>query len=136
MIPLSKAEVVKEGKDITAVAWGSQLHVLRDAAALAEEKFGISVEVIDLRTIVPWDVETIEQSVKKTGRLVITHEAPLTNGFGAEIASTIQQRCFLHLEAPIQRVCGWDTPFPLAFEKFYVPDKLRCLEAIKKTVEF
>lgn len=76
------------------------------------------------------------QSVNKTGRLIISHEAPLTGGFASEVSSTIQERCFLRLEAPIKRVCGWDTPFPLAFERFYVPDKLRVLEAIDETMNF
>ena len=74
--------------------------------------------------------------MKKTGRLVVAHEAPLTAGFAGEISSSIQERCFLHLEAPIRRVCGWDTPFPLIFEKFYLPDKLRVFEAIKETIEY
>lgn len=73
--------------------------------------------------------------MKKTGRCLIAHEAPLTNGFGAEIASTIQDECFLNLEAPVKRVCGWDTPFPHVFEPFYLPDKYRCLDAIKKLME-
>lgn len=76
------------------------------------------------------------QSVKKTGRLVVAHEAPLTSGFGAEIAATVQEQCFLHLEAPVQRVAGWDTPFPHVFEPFYLPDKYRCLEAIKKVINY
>lgn len=76
------------------------------------------------------------QSVKKTGRVIIAHEAPLTNGFGAELAATIQEECFLHLEAPIQRVTGWDTPFPHVFEPFYLPDKFRCFEAVKKLAKY
>jgi 2-oxoisovalerate dehydrogenase E1 component beta subunit len=75
-------------------------------------------------------------SVMKTGRCVVAHEAPLTSGFGAEISATVQERCFLHLEAPVQRVCGWDTPFPLTNEPFYVPDKFRCFEAIKRAIEY
>lgn len=135
VLPLSKAEVLKEGKDITIVAWGSQVHVAYKAVQMAEA-VGISCELIDLRTIVPWDVETVERSVKKTGRLIVTHEAPITGGFGGEIASTIQDRCFLHLESPIVRVCGYDTPFPLMHEKFYLPDALKNFEAIKKSVRF
>jgi len=125
-----------EGKDVTIVGYGAQLHVLAHACALAEEKLGISCELIDLRTILPWDVETVEQSVKKTGRMIISHEAPKTGGFAAEISSKIQERCFLYLQAPIERVCGYDTPFPLAFEKFYVPDHLKNFEAIKRTVQY
>jgi 2-oxoisovalerate dehydrogenase E1 component beta subunit len=134
-IPLGKAEVVREGKDVTLLAWGAQMEILEQAADKAEAA-GISCEVIDLRTILPWDVETIAKSVMKTGRLVISHEAPITNGFGAEIAATIQQECFLHLESPILRVCGLDTPYPLALEKEYVPDALKIFAAIKKSVEF
>lgn len=74
--------------------------------------------------------------MNKTGRLIVSHEAPLTGGFGAELCAAVQERCFLRLEAPIQRVCGWDTPFPLIFEQFYVPNKLRILDAIEKVMEF
>jgi len=135
-LPLGKARIVREGKDITVVGYGAQLHVLANACALAEEKLGISCELIDLCTLLPWDVETVEKSVKKTGRLVISHEAPKTSGFAAEISSTIQERCFLHLEAPIARVCGYDVPFPLIFEKFYVPDHHKNFEAIKGTMYY
>lgn len=103
------------------VAWGTQLHVVLEAAKMAEEQLGVSCEVIDLQSILPWDMDTIAkvrlhffnpfsftfQSVIKTGRLLISHEAPITSGFGAEIASTIQRECFLNLEAPVERVCGW-----------------------------
>jgi 2-oxoisovalerate dehydrogenase E1 component beta subunit len=135
-IPLEKAEVVKEGSDITVVGWGAQMMVLQEAVKMAEEKLGISCELIDLRTIIPWDVETVEKSVKKTGRLLISHEAPKTGGFAAEIAATMQERCFLHLESPIARVCGYDTPFPLIFEKFYNPDALKNFEALKGSIQF
>ena len=92
--------------------------------------------MIDLATIAPWDVHTVVDSVKKTGRLMVTHEAPLTAGFAAEISATIQKECFLSLEAPIARVCGADTPFPLAFEKIYLPDELKVYDAIKKTAHY
>lgn len=137
-LPLGRAEVLVAGTDCTVVGWGAQVYVLEEAMRRASEARhgGISCELIDLRTIVPWDVDTVAESVKKTGRLVIAHEAPQTGGFAAEIAATIQDRCTLQLRAPIARVCGWDTPFPLVFEKFYLPDHTRCLEAIKKTVAF
>ncbi len=134
-IPLGKAEVVSQGSDVTVLAWGAQMEIIEQAAKMAKSE-GISVEVIDLRSILPWDVETIAQSVRKTGRLVISHEAPITNGFGAEIAATIQEECFLHLESPITRVCGLDTPYPLALEKEYIPDALKVLSAIKNSVHF
>ena len=96
---------------------------------------GVECEVIDLQTILPWDSDTIFRSVRSTGRLIIAHEAPLTGGFAGEIASTVQEACFLSLEAPIKRVCGWDTPFPHVQEPIYLPDRLRCFEAIKSVIE-
>ena len=128
-LPLGKGEIVKEGSDITVVGWGAQMLVLEKAVAMAEEK-GISCELIDLRTLQPWDEDLVAKSVEKTGRLIISHEAPEHGGFGAEISSTIQERCFYSLQAPIQRVCGYDTPFPLAFEKLYVPDALKNFDAM------
>ena len=100
------------------------------------EKDGVSCEIIDLRTIIPWDEETVIKSVKKTGRCIVTHEAPVTCGFGSELTAKIQEKCFLHLEAPVSRVCGYDTPFPLAFETFYLPDKFKIYEAIKTTIKY
>ncbi|RKP12365.1 thiamine diphosphate-binding protein [Piptocephalis cylindrospora] len=136
-LPLGKAEILKPGKDITVVGWGSQIYALENAIQLAEKRLGgVSCELIDLRTILPWDVETVCNSVKKTGRLVIAHEAPMTGGFGAEIAATVQERCFLHLESPIQRITGWDTPFPLVFEKVYIPGVIRCFDGIKRVMEY
>ncbi|KFF48793.1 hypothetical protein GY26_12020, partial [Gammaproteobacteria bacterium MFB021] len=111
------------------------VEVVEQAAEMAEEA-GISCEIIDLRTIVPWDVETVASSVLKTGRLVVSHEAPLTGGFAAEIAATIQSRCFLYLESPIARVTGLDTPFPLTLEKEYMPGPLKVFEAIHRTMDF
>ncbi|KAK2844183.1 hypothetical protein Q5P01_010842 [Channa striata] len=102
-IPLSQAEILQEGSDVTLVAWGTQIHVMREVANMAQEKLGVSCEVIDLQTIQPWDTETICKSVVKTGRLLISHEAPITGGFAAEISSTVQEECFLNLEAPITR---------------------------------
>jgi len=106
------------------------------AALLAEKEFGITVEVIDLRTLLPWDVEIVKNSVKKTGRLIVSHEAPITSGFGAEICSKMQELCFLNLEAPIKRVCGYDTPFPHIQEIFYYPDMYKVYEAIKETIKY
>ncbi|KAK7108344.1 2-oxoisovalerate dehydrogenase subunit beta, mitochondrial-like [Littorina saxatilis] len=135
-IPLSKAEVMLEGTDVTLIGWGTQVHVLREVAEMAQDKFNISCELIDLRTILPWDKDTILNSAAKTGRVLISHEAPMTMGFAAEIATTIQSECFLNLEAPIERVCGYDTPFPHVFEPFYMPDKWQCMTAIKKLLNY
>lgn len=134
-IPLDKADVVKQGHDVTLLAWGAQVEIIEKAAQMAQDE-GISCEVIDLRTILPWDVETVAKSVMKTGRLIISQEAPLTAGFASEISATIQSECFLHLESPIDRVCGLDTPYPLAQEKEYMADHLKVFEAIKRSVQF
>ncbi|KAI9000364.1 thiamine diphosphate-binding protein [Hyaloraphidium curvatum] len=137
VLPLSKAEVLKEGSDITLVGYGPQLYVLENAARMAEAEMpGLRCEIIDLRTIVPYDAETIINSVNKTGRLLVSHEAPLTGGVAQEIAATVQEACFLRLEAPVVRVCGWDTPFPLAFERFYLPNIVRCYEGIVKAMKY
>ncbi|KAI7752242.1 hypothetical protein M8C21_023163 [Ambrosia artemisiifolia] len=145
-LPLSEAEVIREGTDITLVGWGAQLTTMEQACVDAEkarksfdikrQKEGISCELIDLKTLLPWDKETVEASVRKTGRLLISHEAPVTGGFGAEISASIVERCFLRLEAPVSRVCGLDTPFPHVFEPFYMPTKNKILDAIKETVNF
>jgi 2-oxoisovalerate dehydrogenase E1 component beta subunit len=134
-LPLSEAEIIKEGSDVTVLGWGAQMEVI-DQAVERAEKEGISCEVIDLRTILPWDVDTVASSVFKTGRLVVTHEAPLTGGFAGEIAATIQERCFLYLESPIARVTGLDTPFPLVLEKEHLPNHLKVYDAIRASVEF
>ncbi|MDU0111723.1 transketolase C-terminal domain-containing protein [Psychrosphaera aquimarina] len=134
-IPLGKAEVVKQGTDISLLAWGAQVEIIEKAAAMAEED-GISCEIIDLRTVLPWDKETVVNSVIKTGRLIVSQEAPITSGFASEISATIQQECFLHLESPIDRVCGLDTPYPLAHEKEYMADHLKVYEAIKRSVNY
>lgn len=134
-LPLGKAELLKEGRDITLLAWGAQMECLEQGAELAERE-GISCEVIDLRSVLPWDLEAVTESVRKTGRLLISHEAPLTGGFAAEIAASVQERCFLYLESPISRVTGLDTPFPMALEREYMPDQLKIFEAIKRSVNF
>eukprot|EP00096_Caligus_rogercresseyi_P015461 TRINITY_DN7892_c0_g1_i1.p1 TRINITY_DN7892_c0_g1~~TRINITY_DN7892_c0_g1_i1.p1 ORF type:complete len:365 (+),score=49.56 TRINITY_DN7892_c0_g1_i1:143-1237(+) len=134
--PIGKAEVVTPGTDITLIGWGTQVHVLLEVATMAQEKLGVSCEVIDLISILPWDRETVFESVSKTGRCLIAHEAPLTAGFGAELAASITENCFLNLESPIQRICGYDTPFPLIFEPFYLPDKYRCFEGVKKAINY
>jgi len=135
-IPIGEARVVRQGTDITVVGWGAQLHVLAHACEMAQREQGISCELIDLRTLAPWDRDTIAESVKKTGRLIISHEAPKTCGLAAEISASIQETCFLHLEAPITRVCGYDTPFPLVFERLYVPDAYKNLQAMQDLKNF
>ncbi|KAL5133645.1 2-oxoisovalerate dehydrogenase subunit beta 1, mitochondrial [Glycine soja] len=135
MLPLSEAEVIRQGSDVTLVGWGAQLAIM-EQACLDAEKEGISCELIDLKTLIPWDKETVESSVNKTGRLLVSHEAPITGGFGAEISASIVERCFSRLEAPVARICGLDTPFPLVFEPFYMPTKNKILDAIKSTVKY
>jgi len=135
-IEIGKAKIVMEGKDCTVIGYGGQMTVLRKACEKAKAEYGIHCELIDLRSLLPWDVNTVCTSVSKTGRCIISHEAPKTSGFASEISATIQEECFLSLEAPITRVCGYDTPFPLAFEKYYLPDELKVLEAIKSIVKY
>jgi len=112
------------------------MQVLQTAVALAEEKLGISCELIDLCTILPWDVETVEKSVRKAGRLVVSHEAPKTCGFGAEILSLVNEKAFLHLEAPPALVCGFDTPFPYTLENDYLPLAHRIVPALLETARY
>ncbi|XP_974707.1 2-oxoisovalerate dehydrogenase subunit beta, mitochondrial isoform X1 [Tribolium castaneum] len=136
VLPIGRADVLLEGNNVTLIGWGTQVHVLLEVAQLAKKQLNVSCEVIDLVSILPWDKSTVCQSVKKTKRVLVAHEAPLTGGFGAELAATIQEECFLHLEAPVVRVTGFDTPFPHVFEPFYLPDKWRCLEAIRNMLEY
>ena len=136
VLPLGQADIVREGSDVTLVAWGAQVKRCLEAAVDLETEHGISAEVIDLQTIVPWDRETVAHSVSKTGRLIVCHEAPMTNGFGAEIVAEISAKNFLSLKAPAARVTGFDTPFPLAWEEFYVPNKFRVIDQTIKTVHF
>jgi len=135
-VPLGKGVVERKGEDLTVVGWGAQMRVLREACEKAEKEHGIKCELINLRTLLPWDQEIVMNSVVKTGRLLISHEAPQTGGYAGEIATVIQEKCFLNLESPVARVCGYDTPFPLAHEKYYVPDVLKNIEAIKKSVNY
>jgi 2-oxoisovalerate dehydrogenase E1 component beta subunit len=134
-IPLGEGEIVREGTDVTVVGWGAQVNVLEKVCEKAEQELGVSCELIDLRSILPWDRQIVIDSVKKTGRMLVSHEAPQTSGFGAEVVATVQEQCFDYLEAPLARVCGYDTPFPLVYEKVYVPDVLRNFEAIKTMTE-
>jgi pyruvate dehydrogenase E1 component beta subunit len=134
-IPLGEAKVVREGKQVTVVAWSAMVNTALEAAVKGAAK-GYDLEVLDLRTLVPFDEAAILASVKKTGRVVIVHEAPRTSGFGAEIAATIAEKAILNLEAPIVRVTGLDTPFPYSLESEYMPDADRILDAVERVVSF
>jgi len=129
-IPLGQAAIVRPGTAVTVLAYGTMVHV---ALAGAEEA-GIDAEIIDLRTLLPLDIDTIVASVKKTGRCVIAHEATRTGGFGAELAALVQEYCFYHLEAPIVRVTGWDTPYPHIFEWAYFPGPRRVADGIRRVL--
>ena len=122
-IPLSKADVVKPGKDLTVISYGQPLYNCSAAiSALEKTMKGVNVELIDLRTIYPWDRQTVLESVRKTGRAIVVHESMVNYGVGAEVASTIQDGAFLRLEAPVKRVAGWSTHTGLTFEQFVLPD--------------
>jgi pyruvate dehydrogenase E1 component beta subunit len=132
-VPIGSARVVLEGDDLTVISWGAA--VVQCANAI--EKVGRSIELIDLRTIDPMDTETIVDSVKKTGRAVIVHEAPKNCGLGAEVASRIMERCFLHLEAPVQRVTGFDTVMPYyKLELEYLPEANRIATALEEALAY
>jgi 2-oxoisovalerate dehydrogenase E1 component beta subunit len=130
-IPIGKANVVREGEALTVLAYGTMVHVALAAAAEA----GIDAEVIDLRTLVPIDIETIVASVEKTGRCVIVHEATRTSGFGGELSALVQEHCFYKLEAPIERVTGYDTPYPHSQEWEYFPTPPRIIKAMRRVLE-
>lgn len=130
-VPLGKASVWREGNDVTVMSYGTMMHV----AEAAIKASGIDAELIDLRTLLPLDLDTLVASVKKTGRCVVVHEATRTSGFGAELIAEIQQHCFWCLEAPIERVTGWDTPYPHAFEWDYFPSQKRITLAMQRTLE-
>ena len=130
-VPLGKAAITRPGSEVTVLAYGTMVHV----ALSAIEESGLDAELIDLRSIVPLDIDTIVASVKKTGRCVIVHEASRFSGFGAELSALIQERCFYHLKAPIGRVCGWDTPYPRAFEWDYFPGPARIIRALNSAME-
>lgn len=135
-LPLSKAEVLKEGKDVTIISYGTPLYLCQSAVTAAEKDLKCSIELIDLRTIYPWDRQTVMESVRKTGRCIVVHESMVNAGVGAEVAATIQEGCFLRLEAPVQRVAGWSTHTGLAYEKFVMPDVARIYETIKNVLEY
>ena len=133
-LPMGRARVAREGTDVTVVAYGPLVQTALDAAVAAEDD-GIAVEVVDLRSLSPIDCDTVEASVRKTGRLVITHEAGQSGGLGAELAASITDRCFFHLEAPPARVTGFDVPYPAArLEEHFLPDLDRILDAVDRVL--
>ena len=130
-VPLELAQVFRAGAELTVLTYGTMVFVSQAAAA----ETGIDAEIIDLRSLWPMDLQTVVTSVKKTGRCVVVHEATRTSGFGAELAALVQEHCFYHLEAPIERVTGWDTPYPHAQEWAYFPDPARVGAAFKRAME-
>jgi pyruvate dehydrogenase E1 component beta subunit len=134
-IPFGKAKVVREGTTITLVSWAAMVHTCKAACELAAKE-GISVELIDMRTLMPFDIETVLASVRKTGRVVIAHEATKISGFGGEIAAQIAERAIDSLQAPIVRLGGFDAPFPYALENTYLPSPERVLRAIRKAASY
>ena len=139
-IPLGEAKVLRQAagrsvKSVTILAWSAMVHTAQEATDQAVAQ-GYDVELVDLRTLMPFDITTILESVKKTGRVVVAHEAPRTCGFGAELAATIQEKAMLWLEAPILRVTGFDTPFPYTLEMEYLPDATRILDAFERVTNF
>jgi pyruvate dehydrogenase E1 component beta subunit len=134
--PLGQAAIRRSGEDLTVISWGAMMHQTLEAIENLEDD-GISSEVIDLRTISPFDKDTVVESVKKTGRCVIVHEAAKTGGFGAEIAASINDEALMYLEAPIKRVTGFDVPVPLlSMEDYYIPHPPRIEDGIKKTLAY
>jgi 2-oxoisovalerate dehydrogenase E1 component beta subunit len=130
-IPIGKAEIRRPGSAVTVIAYGTMVHV----ALAAADEMGIDAEVIDLRSLLPLDLDTVVQSVTKTGRCVMVHEATLTSGYGAEVVALVQEHCFYHLEAPVVRVTGWDTPYPHAQEWDYFPGPARVGRALAEVME-
>lgn len=135
VVPLGKAKIVREGTDVSLISWGAMLRLSVEAAERVKDK--ISVEIVDLRTLSPIDTATISKSVEKTGRAVVVHEAPRTSGLGAEVTAIINEKVFLSLKAPIERVTGFDVPFPLyKLENYYLPNADRIVRAIEKVANF
>jgi 2-oxoisovalerate dehydrogenase E1 component beta subunit len=134
-VPLGQAKVVREGRQVSVFAYGAMVHVALEAARAAEAK-GLDAEVVDLRTLLPFDEPAILESVRKTGRAVIVHEAPRTCGFGAEIAAILAEKAIDSLQAPVLRVTGFDTPIPFTLEPHYLPDAPRVLEAVEKVTSY
>lgn len=130
-LPIGRAELVESGEELTVLCYGTMVHVAQAAA----ERLQIAADIIDIRTLLPLDVATIKQSVEKTGRCLIVHEATRFSGYGAELSATVVEECFYSLEAPIRRVCGFDTPYPHAFEWEYFPGQKRVMAAMQALLE-
>ncbi|MEE4283987.1 MAG: alpha-ketoacid dehydrogenase subunit beta [Pseudomonadales bacterium] len=130
-LPIGRAELVGTGDELTVLCYGTMVHVAQAAAARLE----VDADIIDIRTLLPLDVATIKQSVEKTGRCLIVHEATRFSGYGAELSATVVEECFYSLEAPIRRVCGFDTPYPHAFEWEYFPGQKRVMAAMQSLLE-
>jgi 2-oxoisovalerate dehydrogenase E1 component beta subunit len=135
-LPLDKADVIKPGEDVTVVSYGTPLYTCQAAIDAVEKDLKCSVELIDLRTIYPWDRQTVMDSVRKTGRCIVVHESMVNAGVGAEVAATVQEGCFLRLAAPVQRVAGWSTHTGLLYEKFILPDVARVYDSIKSVLDY
>ncbi|MEU6323811.1 alpha-ketoacid dehydrogenase subunit beta [Streptomyces sp. NPDC047009] len=136
LVPLGKARIARDGTDVTVIAWSAMVQVALAAADLAAAQ-GIQVQVVDLRSLVPLDVDTLREAVSRTGRAIVVQEAPYTGGFGSEVAATVAEEAFLYLQAPVTRVAGYDTPFPMPqLEDHYIPDARRILRAIRAAVDF
>lgn len=135
LVPLGQARVAREGRHVTVVSWGAMVYEALDAAQKASAE-GVEAEVIDLRTLWPLDIDTIVESVKKTGRVVVVHEAPKSCGLGSEIVALVNEKAFLHLEAPPVRVTGFDTPFPYTLENEYLPLSHRIVPALLSTARY
>ncbi len=136
IVPIGESRIVKEGSDATIVTWGAMVYQALETSKLVESKHGWSIEIIDLRTLFPYDKDSIIESLEKTGRLVIVHEAPKTLGLGAEIAAYIAENYIELLKAPIIRVAGFDTPFPLVHEKLYMPNIARIYMGLSKVMSY
>ncbi|KAH8650772.1 thiamine diphosphate-binding protein [Ilyonectria robusta] len=135
-LPLSQAEVIRSGADLTVISYGRPIYTCMKAIEAIESDIeGASIELIDLRTIYPWDRQTVINSVSKTGRAVVIHESMVNYGVGAEVAATIQEKNFLQLKAPVKRIAGWTTHTGLAYEKWIMPDTVRIYDAIRDSLE-
>ena len=135
-VPIGEAAIAREGKDVTILAYGAMLHVALQSAEMASEKLNVDCEVVDLRTIVPLDIQTIERSIKKTGRVIIVIEAPSIASFASELSALIAERWIEYMEGPIIRVAGYDIPFPFLLEQDYLPTPARVIDAIKRVTNF